>query len=420
MYQEILDYRLQHYLQGVIKELPVQQQVQLKNLALCNKRTIPQIGVSDTVFLLRNENNEAKFFGQMTCKNTWACPHCAAKRMKEYATKIAACIDALNKQGQKAIMITFTVPHLQFQSCKEVTDILYQTWQTCFQNATNKKRNRTFNVFNRFYREHGINYRIRAAEYTYGKNGWHPHFHCLFFVNENTFDSLLKWEDDFNKQWQKIFKIVATKYINSNKLHQNIGTAEAVVNRLSKFMTSEFPAIKISRDKDGKPLETTSSAYIAGWTTDKEMTGNVQKKASHIDHYTPHQILEMAADGDKKMKDLYIEFCLQVTRKPVHHRVDFSVGLSKIATVQIQQVGYREVLKKKSNRGKWEVFCWFTSTEWELLCYSDCPALENLLYYASINRKDLLQEYLREVFDLQCHDLTTKLTNHVEKIFNAA
>lgn len=418
MYQEILDYRAQHYLQSIIKELPVHQQVQLKNLSLCNKRLIPQVGVKETAFLLRNENGESKFFGQMTCKNTWACPHCAAIQMKKYATKIAASIDALNKRGQKAIMITFTVPHLQFQSCREVTDILYQTWKESFQNATNTKRKRHFGAINQFHRANGIKYRIRAAEYTYGANGWHPHFHCLFFVDNDKFDSLLDWEEQIQSRWIKIFEKVATEYITKNKLHQNIGTPEAIVNRFLKFADSQ--AVKISRDKDGKPLETTSSAYIAGWTTDKEMTGNVQKKASHNSHYTPFQMLEMAMNGDAKMKELYLEFCLQVTRKPVHHRVDFSVGLSKIATEQIQVEGYQSVLKKKSNRGKWEVFCWFTKEEWQRLCYDDSPVLSNMAFLASINRKDLLQEYLREVFNFELHDKKQKIVKHIEKIFNAA
>lgn len=415
--QSILDYRAQHYLQAEIKKLPVHQQVQLKNLALCNKRLVPQIGESETAFLLRNESGETKFFGQITCKNPWACPHCSTIQMKKYATKIAASIDALNKRGLKAIMITFTIPHLYFQSCREVTDILYQTWSAAFANSTNKKRKRPFGPINQFFRELDIKYRIRCAEYTYGANGWHPHFHCLFFVDKNKFDSLLDWEEKVRTHWIKNFKKVAENYITRNNLHPNI---ENVVARLC-YNIDDCQSVKFSIDKDGKPLETTSSTYIAGWTTDKEMTGNVQKKASHNGHYTPYQILEMAMNGDEKMKQLYLEFCLQVTRKPVHHRVDFSIGLSKIATEQIQVEGYQSVLKKKSNRGKWEVFCWFTKSEWQSLCYdNDSPVLSNMAFLASINRKDLLQEYLREVFNFELHDKKQKIVKHIEKIFNAA
>lgn len=418
MNSEVLDYRLQHTLRAMIDKLPPSQQIQLKNLKLCNTKTIPQLGVEPAVFLLRREGHnggEGKFYGQATCKNPWACPHCSAKIMRKYAIRIGACLDALHDK-YFAFMVTFTIPHYRFMSCKETTDILYNTWRY-FHIHNFRGTNTHGHVFNAFYHSIKIKYRVRACEYTWGKNGWHPHFHVIYWCEKEHKDEILNWQKELNEFWTKTAVREANKYWEKNELH-----TEAQRQTIFSEVNDKWPCLKISTDKDGQILRVTSSEYMCGWGADKELTGNYQKEASHDGHYTPYQILDKASHGDEEMKKLYIEYMLNVTRKPVHHRVDFSSGMVEIAKVQMQTQAYKDyIIQKKTGTTEWRVLYWFSPSQWSEICYRNrfSPVISNLAYLAAINRKDLIEEYLiyLEV------PLTTRqhhLYTHIEKMFNSA
>ena len=416
--QDVYDARLQHYLKAEIRKLPLNQQMQLKNLKMCNNTLMQQPGVQPAVFLLRNNRNEAKLFGQVTCKNPWACPHCAAVRMHQYSIEIAGAISGLWKT-HRGFMVTFTIPHLRYQSCKEVTDILYNTWRDFFANAF-RRRSRTSTCVQKFIKEKEIKHYVRAAEYTYGKNGWHPHFHCIFFVPIKYFnDEILTHQKELNDRWMMCAKRQMIKYWKEKNLHvdRDNHSPETRAQLLCANFNEKNPALKIS-EKEGKIYPTESADYILGWGADKELTGNKRKKASHEDHLTPYQILEKAADGDREMRDLYIEFCLNVTRKPVHHRVNFSkTGLKAILTNYLNSENYKATLKKK--QPSWELVCWFTKQQWFDICEIDreSPFISNIMYLAAINRKDLLIDFLRS-FDIELVNCAHLHGQHVLNIFN--
>lgn len=416
--QDVLDERLHHFLRAEIRKLPINQQMQLKNLKMCGTTVMHgQIGVQPAVFLLRNNRNEAKFFGQNTCKNPWACPHCASIRMAKYGKEVGAAIDAL-WETHAAFMVTFTIPHLRYQSCREVTDILYLTWHDFFANAF-ADRGRAHTILNKFIIQHEIKHYVRCAEYTYGKNGWHPHFHVLFFTPlKYANDEILQWQNELNQRWLTCAKRVAEKYWQKNNMYTEGQSLKQRLDMLFVWSGDKNPALKISTTQDNHFLRANSSDYICGWGSDKELTGNRQKIASNPEHLTPYQILSAAADGDKNMRDLYIEFALQVTRKPVHHRVNFSkTGLKAIIQQHLNSVGYKEFMKKK--QAEWELVCWFTQQQWQELSLKDthAPVFSNILYLAAINKKDLLIDYLASL-DIELVKSAHLHGQHVLNIFN--
>lgn len=437
---EIYDYHLQAYLKKVIDTLPISQQMQLKSIRLCNNNIIRAPGATEGVYLLHSEGNKkadekhkhlrenkAKIFGQVTCKNPFACPCCTAKMMSKYQAKIQSGIDAMRAKGYFGFMMTFTIAHLPFMSNRETTDILYKTWKYCFaRNSKDYKKKRThgYRAFQEFYHDLNIVHRVRVCEYTHGENGWHPHFHCIFWIKKDqaTINKILQWEDTLNDYWEKYALKYTKQYWEENHLHKdNREQFEKAITSCydrQKFVDSK--AVYFSRDKDGKILEALSSEYIAGWGADNELTGNVQKKASHAGHLTPYQILEKAAAGDKDCEQLYIEFMLQVTRKPVHHRVDFSTGMAKIITEHRNTEGYKEVIKKKdATRQNWEVIGFFTSQQWWKICHlnKQFPIISNLLYLTAY-KKELVSEFL-EFYDIKlCSPELSNVSNHIANIFN--
>ena len=426
MNREIYDHKLQSYLKGVIKKLPYSQQMQLKSVQLCNVNAIRQPGATSGIHLMRSKAaHSAKIVGQNTCKSPWICPCCTARQMSEYAKKIAATIDAMKQKGYIGFMMTFTVAHLKFQSCREVTDILYNTWKYCFCNLKKTKRTHGSREFQNFYDTFKIKHRVRVCEYTWGKrNGWHPHFHCIFWVEKKYADQILEWEERLNAYWDKYAQIYTQKYWEKNNLY-----AEDREKKLSAIQLcynyqadQKLQGVHISRTKEGKLLQAESSEYICGWGSDRELTGNVRKEASHSNHYTPYQILELASKGDTEMENLYIEFMLQVTRKPVHHRVDFSQsGLHKIRIDYMNTAGYQSVLaSKKKPPTDWETIGFFLPEQWLQICHLDqsFPLISNILYLAANCYDDILHEHLKFYNIKMLNPELSNVSKHLENIFN--
>lgn len=423
MNAEILDYALHHHLHKLIAELPIQQQIQLKTLKLCGTQIPPRKGVPNSVYVATN-GRRARFVGQSSCKNTWACPVCSAYMMSKYATEISAAIDMMRKEGNMAFMVTLTVPHLKFMSCREVTEILYKTYsyfrRTAKQKRYEKKADGTVRsdkgtASAQFFRALDIEYFVSVCEYTWGEHGWHPHFHILLWTKKENRDKILEWQEKLNEFWLHTAKRITLE--ETGKMF-TADRAEKIINYLYDHCQKDA-GVFISND-NGVVRESLTSEYIAGWGADKEMTGNVQKKASHKGHLTPYQILERSYYGDKKMSQLYIEFCLQVTRKPVHHRVCWSKNGFKPKILQyIQCQKAQEFLKKKDVESTWQVVCYFTYDEWSKICYENiyAPVKANILYMA-IHAPDILQTYLQQMgIRYRTNDKTSQL---IEEIINQA
>lgn len=394
--QDVLDYRAQHLLRSWIRnDLSIPQQAQLKSVLNCGTQAVRYKGAATGVYVVTNRNT-SKFFGQSHCQNPWCCPVCSARRMEFYRAKVATAIDLLRDEGFFGFMVTFTIPHLRFMTCRETTDILYKTW-TYFRMKGAALSRKKWHVYQTFSNEIGIEHFVRVCEYTWGKdNGWHPHFHAIFWCKRENADKILEWQDRLNEFWTKTAKRVTLTYWKEKNLHQNEDLNE-LCERLFKGTEIHQEAVKISVDKKtGKIMEALSSNYICGWGGDRELTGNVHKQASHNGHYTPYQILEMA-ERNEDMKKLYLEFCLSVTTKPVHHRVDFSqTGISPLAEEHMEKFGYTsEHYEKKTT---WEVVEFITSEEWSDICYFDrfAPVLSNILYLATTHR-EILTEYIDSV-----------------------
>lgn len=413
MSNAIYDWKAQSYLKKLITtKLDLRQQWQVRSILHCNETVIPNGDMHVDLVL---SNKRASFVGQVTCKNPFACPCCSARVMSKYSGEIASALDAMKKKGYHALMLTLTIPHLRFQRCREVTDILYQTWRLAFANCFNKQRktadgksNRTQGTFNQWCIVGNLKHYVRAMEYTWGENGWHPHFHCLFFVPAAHWDACttLKFEHELNQAWIKYFQRAAMRYWQKNNLYTDDDNRNKIMARFLQFTKGDH-ALKISRDKDGTARKMVSSDYIAGFGADKELAGESKAKCAHHNgHYTPYQILDKAMNGESGFDELYLEFLLQVTTKPVHHRVNFSkTGIKKILQDWRNSEGYKEVLKKKEEEkaAKTVRLVSFAPPAWSQLCRLNYekPVFSHLLWLAE-NEPDLLPIYIKSNLRVKC------------------
>lgn len=428
MFDEMINLRAQHYLRSLIDSLPYDERVRLKTLRYCNTDAAA-VG-ENRVYLLRSDKGHTSFFGLQTCKNTWVCPHCVAVQMKKYRERIAAAIELQRKNGYVGVMFTFSIPHFTLQSCKEVTKVLYDSFSDCIRNAYKNRKNskggfRTFNAFNTFFHDCEVNHYVRVCEHTYGrKNGWHPHFHCIFWVPKRNLQKILSHEKALRETWEKYTVKNYKKYWEKNGTKLSERSRNNLLNIYKP--DEEHPGFFISKDSNGNALVADSAAYLTGWTSDAEMTGLHLKTARKNRglHYTPFELLDEAMKGNDHARKMFIEYLLTVTQKPVHHRVSFSrTGICAAVKTYMQQEKLNAVVKKKQEESQenWAVFAWFTREEWFKISQSDrhTNAIENIAYLCSINRKDLLTEFLLQVFDMRLHDDITPIGLMIqEQIFN--
>lgn len=435
MIDEISDTRLQSLLKKKIAQRPDDIKL-LKSIYYCGSKVAHALGAEPGVFVLANDKT-AKFFGQTSCKNAWACPVCSARQMAQYATEIATAIDALAKPkyNQTAFMLTLTIPHTRGMTCYESTEIIYNAWKKFIVRGNHnlKIQWKARDTFATFCEETGCKHRVRVAEYTWGEHGWHPHFHCLFWVDNDKFHLVKGWQEEFQQRWLTLVKRETLRMWNKlfpDKKDDNKTRLRIMYERLNE----ESKAAYISVDKKGEVIKQKSSNYICGWAADREVTGNVRNKATKEGHYTPHQILELAQSATtteerEKWLNIYMEYA-RATRQEKHRRINFSArsGIKQIIEEYMKTSDYEKTLKKNitarnENVGLWRVVYWFSEEQWSYISTLDAQGatikFQILSNAARANARSAIDKIL-ESYDIKRTDRKHHLERHVEDLFNAA
>ena len=401
------------------------------SLFYCGKKINPNTKVKDIIVI--SDGEHARILGTSHCNNPWYCPHCATVQMSKHAARIATAIDALKRQGQLAFMLTLTIPHNRGISCDEATEILFNTWHEFIGrgNKAKKTRNKqlrvdgskkqftTQNPFTQFCTQLSCKHRVRVIEYTWGENGWHPHMHCLFWVPKKNLQMSLAWEYELRQHWLKINEKQTIKTLCKRRNANKQGIITSTKNYFKKYtdiFNQERVSVHIS-DNNGVVTAQESSQYICGWGADKELTGNIQKKASHDGHMTPHQILMAAyeatdTDDREKWLDLYLEYMLATKTRKLR-RVQFSrTGINQIIAQYRQTADYIETLKKKCMEKAWRPVVWFDSRQWSeiLLCRNNKYLVADIIERAHLpDAREQITELLLQ------YDIDIRYNNPADK-----
>lgn len=122
------------------------------------------------------EKNAKKgyFVGLQTCGSVWTCPICANRIQEQRRQEIAQAMTYFYSKQKQAVMITFTFPHTASDKLKDLLDKFSKALKAFKSGAP----------WGRFREKHGFEGLIRSLEVTRGGNGWHPHTHELFFINQ--------------------------------------------------------------------------------------------------------------------------------------------------------------------------------------------------------------------------------------------
>lgn len=142
------------------------------------------------------EQSTASLSGVHTCGSVWSCPVCAMREAVKRGREIAQALDWADENAYTTIMLTFTARH---HNRMALADFKSQ-FKTAYRAMTQSRE------WRRIKKIMALDYGIRATEITYGKHGWHYHYHLLFFVKNEVLakldtDALAEWQSEIESAW---------------------------------------------------------------------------------------------------------------------------------------------------------------------------------------------------------------------------
>jgi hypothetical protein len=131
--------------------------------------------------------------GLTTCGSVWTCPVCSAKILTHRKYEVDDAITAWANQGGYFILETLTLCHRLGDTVAKQRDALRVGWEAI-----------THGSFSENHKKVGQVGYLKVAEVTYGKNGFHVHFHVLRFMKGNLSKvAENKWMTKIFNKWQK-------------------------------------------------------------------------------------------------------------------------------------------------------------------------------------------------------------------------
>lgn len=234
-----------------------------ERVAKCGMPILGTVGI-------QHSDGRAHYNGIIRCGSVWNCPVCAAAISETRRQEVQEAIAEHEKRGGSVWMGTFTIPHNRDQHAAPLRSILANTWRSVIRGAPWK----------RLAARAGFCGYIKALELTHGsENGWHPHLHVLFFLDESASEGTAQlFGCELFERWSaRISKA-------------GLGECNPEVFRFERARTS-----KIAGD------------YVAKWGADREMTAGHRKTAKGGGR-SPWQILDGISRGSKRDIMLFREY----------------------------------------------------------------------------------------------------------------
>lgn len=281
------------------------RKLQRPRVALC--RTVR---TSPSVQLVQRQSTDGSkrliFYGVTTCGSVHSCPTCAAAIMTRRAEEIT---QALAAQGRdRTAIVTLTLRHHAGVPLRVLRTVLGRAWSEMFAGRQGQE----------LRAELGLVGCVRAAEQTWGQNGWHPHLHCLLFFDHPPppeMQSLLtdRWltvvRQIFGRLWdaavmgvrhhetdelrQKVARLIGARFARAGELKDG---CEQFLRGLKKLGGLEGIMPDVEHAVKAEVVGTASAAtYLSKLGC--ELTGIMVKEAKK-GSYTSWAIAAAAAQGE--------------------------------------------------------------------------------------------------------------------------
>ena len=227
--------------------------------------------------------------GVVICGKVWACPICAPKIQEQRRREIDHAMNWYYRFGQKAVMLTLTVPHKRWH---EVADLLEKQQAALTQLRSGKRAKELREKIGHV----GM---IRALELTHGRNGWHPHTHELWFVADDQPEdeqAAAAWVDAFRAevlaQWQTA--CIAAGLLDPGKPAQMKTFRRRSVDVVDRVSRGAYLAKIADPTTDGSEDQRTTEP---DWGADRELAMATIKEGRK-NGLTPQQMLTAAGESE--------------------------------------------------------------------------------------------------------------------------
>lgn len=266
----------------------------------CKASPIDKAKAIDVIF--SPKSGLAMAIGLQTCQKNHGCPHCAEIKAAQDKKELEAMRACHLKAGGSIIMLTLTNSHhygLALEAQKSGQQVAVDKLNQWLSKSA-------------FFEEFGGRVgTVRAWEKTYGKNGWHPHFHFLYYMN----DDLLEYDENgeplkdqptlniirnsISEEWIKACKSAGLPA--PDDIH---GVDVRDGTHASKYVGKWGDDIITMDNKWGSSDEIAKSHL----KTDGEVPESLEAALKSDKGLTPWQLLELAHNGDQKASELFIEY----------------------------------------------------------------------------------------------------------------
>ncbi len=229
-----------------------------------------------------SEDGRASYGDVQMCGLIWACPVCAAKIRQERAAQVEAAALRHVDQGGGLAFGTLTLPHDYGDDLERTLGAVRDGW----------RRTRENSAMRRLWKRLGLRGFVRALETVYGRNGWHPHVHVLWFTTRPlTASEIDELADTLHAAWATAVQACGLRMptrehgVRVQGVGQAAGAAIALAGYLAKVQ----------------------DAYGQSRSVGMEMTRGDLKRGRKQSR-TPFELLDAAAGGSRHARRLWREY----------------------------------------------------------------------------------------------------------------
>ena len=239
----------------------------------CGRTPIKKVEYVDFV---KGQKGKVFFAGLQHCTGYWICPVCVYKISEQRVNDIYDSLMEWRSLGKTIYMLTLTFPHYKSERLKPNLEFLMKAYDS----VRKHKRLRKFTT------EY-----LRSLEIKYGVNGFHPHLHCVFVIDESDIEYFELFKELWLDQLRKHNKKVLSEYA--------------------------FNIKKWDDDLD------TLKDYMCKWELGDELVKSQLKKGKE-NTFTPFELLQMISDKKsfadsmftkRSPSDVFLEYAIDVKGK---------------------------------------------------------------------------------------------------------
>ena len=301
------------------------------------------------------ERKQANFGNLQRCSSVWNCPVCSMSITEGRRTELKQGLDNWLALGGHVYLVTFTNSHHVGDKLPSLLDGQKKAFKKFWEKTK----------VNKMMKSLGYKGRIVATEVTWGKtNGWHPHYHMLFFFDHEV--NIQGLQTFLALHWQDACKKAGLK---------------------------EPDLVHGVDVRDG----TYASKYVSKWGLEHEVTKGHTKKGLN-GSLTPFDLLR-GASTDDSFKTLFRVFADAFKGK---QQLVWSKGLK--ALLNIEQKTDEQIIDE-TDKASIQVRE-LTEQLWDLvLRYDKRPQVLQLVEYDYEHGTKLLDDFLMELAKLYIDEL---------------